>query len=126
MRTLLDPVHISVPPSVGVHDGETRFGADYAPGKVGRAFHFATNRGRVHIEDSKDFAFNGSFTVAGWVYVDEFPEPGGGGLICIRGDNRAGLDTWTLSTGPEERLCFGVGSEDNEGTGVSAPAKARP
>jgi len=109
--------------SKGEHDGEMRFGASFAPGKVGRAFHFTTNRGRVHIEDSPDFAFNGSFTIAGWVYVDEFPEPGGGGLICIRGDNRPGLDTWTISTAPEDHIAFGIGGEDSDGTGVSAPAK---
>jgi len=107
----------------GEHDGELRFGAGYAPGKVGRAFHFTASRQRMHIEDAKDFVINGSFTLAGWVYVEEFPGQGGAGAICLRGDNRPGLDTWSISTQPDQRIAFGVDSEDNQDTTVFAPAK---
>ncbi|PWU11658.1 MAG: hypothetical protein C5B50_22920 [Verrucomicrobia bacterium] len=110
--------------SAGSHDGELRFGAGYAPGKVGRAFHFHGSRQRVHIEDSKDFEINGSFTIAGWVYVEEFPHQGAGGVICLRGDNRAGLDTFTIATQPDQRIAFTIDSENNEDTTLFAPAKS--
>ncbi len=105
------------------HDGQMLFGADFGPGKVGRGFHFATDRGRVHIPDAKDFLIEGSFTVAGWVQVAEFPPEGAGGCICMRGDNRGGLDTWSIATISKERVSFSVSSEANQSTSVVALAK---
>jgi hypothetical protein len=108
--------------SVEGHDGMMLFGADFAEGKVGRAFHFGTPSGRVFVPDAEDFVINGSFTAAGWVRIAEFPSEDGVGIICMRGDNRPGLDTWTLSTLPDQQVGFSITSEDDETARVMAPA----
>lgn len=110
--------------SVEGHDGSLLHGADYGEGKVGRAFHFAADQARVYIPDAEDFAVNGSFTLAGWVKVAEFPPVGGAGCICARGDERPGWDTWSLSTLPGENVGFGLTSDTGEGFGPKAPAKS--
>jgi hypothetical protein len=101
------------------HNGEMLYGASFGPGKVGRAFSFSADRGRVFIPDAEDFAFDGSFTVSGWVLVREFPEAGGAGCICQRGDDqRPGSYSWSIATHPGSRIDFSVGDH------VSAVAEA--
>jgi hypothetical protein len=109
--------------SVEGHDGSMPFGGDFAKGKVGRAFRFAAPQARVIIPDAEDFVIKGSFTVAGWVYISEFPAEGAVGIICVRGDKRPGLDTWTLSTQPDGHVGFCITSEEDESASVKAPAK---
>jgi hypothetical protein len=109
--------------SVKGHNGKMLFGADFAEGKVGRAFHFATPSGRVHIPDSEDFVINGSFTAAGWVYISKFPSEGGLGIICMRGDNRPSLDTWSFTTLPDQQVGFSITSEEDESATVMVPTR---
>lgn len=109
--------------SVEGHDGEMVSGAGYGPGKVGRAFEFTTDRGRVYFADAPDFAMDGSFTLTGWVFIYDFPGPGGGGAIIQRGDDRPGFDPWVVGTTPDRQVNFASSTDANTAIEVKAPVK---
>ena len=78
--------------SVGSHTGQIPYGAlVYSPGVVGQAFDF-DNGQSVSVPDSPDFILTNEFSVEGWFY----PRQASTGFIAIRGDDRPGLDPWTL------------------------------
>jgi hypothetical protein len=95
--------------SAGKHDGQWR-GAEYAPGKVGKAFRFAGGNSRVSVPDSPDFEFKGSFTVEGWIKI-EVTAPG---IIFMRGDSRGGLDCWVVGITADGQIACNFNSPDNE------------
>lgn len=98
----------------GDHHGELLFGAEYAPGKVGKAFKFNNDMARVTVPDSPNFEINGSFSVEGWIKVDEYPPEGEGGIIFFRGDNQPGLDTWSIGSAPNGQIDCLICSAENE------------
>jgi len=106
--------------SIEGHTGTLMHGAGFGEGKVGRAFRFQTDQGRVYVPDKEDFVVNGSFSVAGWVKVDEFNQ----GCICARGDDRPGWDTWSIAAFVGNHIEFGVTSDQN--TSANAEASAKP
>lgn len=106
--------------SVEGHHGTMMHGAAFAEGKVGRAFYFASDQGRVYIPDAPDFVLNGSFSFAAWVKSSEFNN----NAICVRGDDRPGMDTWTVSAAPGNQIDFHISSPEN--TAVTATAPVTP
>jgi hypothetical protein len=94
--------------SVGHHNGEL-LGAQIAPGLVGQAFSF-TGSSRVNVADSDDFKLTESLTIEGWINPSEYRP----GIIFIRGDNRPGLDAYTISLQPDGTIFFGISNESNE------------
>jgi hypothetical protein len=105
--------------SVEGHTGTLMYGAGFGEGKVGQAFRFQTDQGRVYVPDKEDFVVNGSFSAAGWVKVDEF----GWGCICARGDERQAWDTWSIAALVGNRINFGVGTDEGGEAHVEAPAR---
>ena len=108
--------------SVAGHNGEVLNGTVFARGKVGQAFCFATDDGRVYVPEAAGGQLKGSFTVAGWVRVTTYPNEGGAGAIFHRGDDRPGLDTFGLSTAPDGQVQFMIADAEGASTSVSAPA----
>lgn len=107
---------------IGGQNGELLFGAEYADGKVGKAFSFNNLRERVHIPDSDKFKFRSSFTIECWAYANALVE-GTGGIIIHRSDNRSGKDTFHIGTNNKD-FNFYISSEDDYCI-VSAPGKER-
>lgn len=100
----------------GQHDGAAPFGDAYAGGEVGQAFDFDFSWRRVSIPDSPAFQLTNAMTLEGWVYLRAY-----GGFICFRGDNRGGLDTWTLDTYQSGFVNFQIDDESNNYSSIRAP-----
>ena len=77
----------------GAHSGSFPFGSAFTSGVVGQAFDFDGSSRRVSIPDSPAFQLTNALTLEAWVYPRAY-----GGFITFRGDNRGGLDNWTLDT----------------------------
>jgi hypothetical protein len=89
---------------------------------VGQAFSFDGSNDRAQAADSPSLAVTGSMTIEGWLRVDAFPAgaPADHGEILFRGDDRGGLDPYSLSVEPNGNLLFQV-SGLSGGVGVQAP-----
>ncbi len=94
--------------SVGSNNGTLFNGATYATGQVGKAFKFDGINDRINIADSPSLALTHSMTIEGWVKANAIPAAGQQGEILFRGDDRGGLDPYSLSLQPNGQLRFEV------------------
>jgi len=101
---------------LGAYDGETPFGMAYADGMVGRAFDFDGSLRRVSVPDSPAFKLTNAMTLEAWVYPRAYQ-----GFITFRGDNRGGLDTWTLDAYEPGFVKFSIIDDTNGVERVQAP-----
>jgi hypothetical protein len=84
----------------------TPINVTYATGEVGEAFSFDGVDARAQIVDSASLQFTTSFSIEGWVLVRGFPTGTNGddhGEIFFRGDDRSGLDPYSLSVSQTAR-----------------------
>jgi hypothetical protein len=109
--------------SAGTHHGEMIYGAEFADGKVGQAFSFDSDRARVYIPDAPEFAIEGSYSVAGWLFVREISTPGNADCVFSRGDNRPGADPWNIATLPDGQVLFATCTENDLSVRISGPMK---
>jgi hypothetical protein len=100
----------------GNHSGTTPFGIAYQSGVVGEAFDFDGSHRRVSIADSPALQLTNAMTLEGWVYPRAY-----GGFITFRGDNRPGLDNWTLDTYDSGFVKFSLVDPDNNAAVIRAP-----
>jgi serine/threonine protein kinase len=94
----------------------------FTGGIVGQAFSFDPENlpyGRysgVRIADQPYYALTNSLSIEGWI------RPRGDGYtIFYRGDNRPGLDPYTMSMALNNILSFGITDADGDSASVSAP-----
>ena len=80
--------------AVGTNDGTLINGASYASGQVNQAFRFDGIDDRVQVADSPSLQLTESLTIEAWVRADSIPA--GQGNILFRGDDRGGLDPYSL------------------------------
>lgn len=99
----------------GAHSGTFPYGAAFTGGVVGQAFDFDGSYRRVSIADSPGFQLTNAMTLEAWVYPRAY-----GGFITFRGDNRAGLDNWTLDTYQAGYVNFTLVDEVNNSASVRA------
>jgi outer membrane protein assembly factor BamB len=92
----------------------------YATGKVGQAFNFNGVNGWASLGDPSSLAFTASFTVEGWIKVNGLPTNYDFGTIMFRGDDRGGLDPYSLVVLPNGQLRFEVDG-GNGAAGLLAP-----
>ncbi len=87
-------------------------GTTYAAGQVGQAFSFDGIDDRVQVPDTDSLKLTGSMTIEAWVKVNSFPAgtPHDHGEIIFRGDDRGGLDPYSLATDPDGSVRFQVTS----------------
>ncbi|WP_165067747.1 Calx-beta domain-containing protein [Paludisphaera rhizosphaerae] len=104
----------------GVNNASLISGATYAAGKVGKAFSLDGVNDRVQLADSDSLKLTGSMSIEGWIKVDTFPTSGHG-EIFFRGDDRGGLDPYSLSVEPDGTLCFLVTNASNAGVTLKSP-----
>jgi hypothetical protein len=102
----------------------TPYGVTYAPGVVGQAFSFDGSDDRAQLTDNSTLQFTKSFSIEGWVNVRGFPTGTNGddhGEIFFRGDDRGGLDPYSLSVEPNGTLNFQVTDANNNSASIAAP-----
>lgn len=99
-------------------------GDAFFPGKT-QGCQFAGKNGAIVYKDSEEYGFDESFSI----YVEVFPQvlPRGGtspaGQIVFRGDDRSGLDNYSLNLGEDGYFTFYFNSPDNQGAGVRVLAR---
>jgi hypothetical protein len=93
----------------GLNNASLVSGATYAGGMVGQAFSLDGADDRVQMADSNSLKLTQSLTIEGWVKVDAFPASDHGEIL-FRGDDRGGLDPYSLATEPDGTLNFHVES----------------
>src|SRR5262249_42187202 len=101
----------------------TNYGTAYTTGEVGQAFSFDGVDDRVQIADNPTLQFTTSFSIEAWVKVNGFPSgpPDDHGEIFFRGDDRGGLDPYSLSVEPNGTLNFQVTNANNSSASLAAP-----
>jgi hypothetical protein len=115
--------------SVGANHGTLVGGMTFAPGKYGQAFNFDGVDDGVNVADSPSLQLTQSFTIEAWVYIRAYPvEPQSFwtiGSIVFRGDDRGGLDPYSLIVrGATRKLEFSVQSADNQLASIEGPVPA--
>jgi len=104
---------------MGLNNATMYNGATFAPGEVGQAFSFDGVGARVQVADSDSLKLTASMTIEGWIKVNAFSTTHG--EIFFRGDDRGGLDPYSLSTEPNGTLSFQVTTISNTSSVVQAP-----
>lgn len=101
--------------------GEVQGGAEL--GKLGLGL--MGKDGVLFYADRDSFALGGSITVSARVFVNRLPVGGTSpaGQIVFRGDDRCGLDNYSLNLGNDGYYTFGISSRDDQGHGVRGQAK---
>jgi hypothetical protein len=108
--------------SVGTNNAYALPNVSFTTGIVGQAFAFDPENlpygsySGVRIADQPSYALTNALTIEGWI------RPRGDGyVIFYRGDNRPGLDPYTLSMGLNNILSFGITDANGNSASVSAP-----
>nr|UXE45636.1 hypothetical protein Hi04_10k_c5016_00045 [uncultured bacterium] len=86
---------------------------------VGQAFSFDGVDDRLQVTDNDDLKLTKSLSIEGWVRVNGFPSIDHGEIL-FRGDDRNGLDPYSLSTEPNGTVNFHIDS-GNGTADISAP-----
>jgi hypothetical protein len=88
----------------------------------GEGFFFDGVSSRIYVPDVPSLAITGSMTISAWVWVACYPfSPNIAGQILIRGDDRVGLDPYSLCITPAGNLQFLVQNANNASGAISAP-----
>jgi hypothetical protein len=98
----------------------TLYNVTYATGEVGQAFNFNGSNGWAALGDPSSLAFTQSFTIEGWIKVNGLPTGYNGGSIMFRGDDRPGLDPYSLVILPNGDLQFQICGTSG-GASIEAP-----
>jgi hypothetical protein len=102
------------------------FNPRFAPGaRVYRTQHGATydfdgKRGGLHFGDLQQLKITESMTVAVWINPRSYVNDGPGAQILFRGDDRNGVDPYTLVVLSNGTINFGVQDEQHRGMSVNA------
>ncbi len=98
----------------------TLTGVAYTTGEIGKAFSFNGLNNWAKLGDPGSLAFTSSFSIEGWIKVNALPTNSNFGSIMFRGDDRGGLDPYSLVVLPDGRLQFSINGGYGA-TDVSAP-----
>lgn len=106
--------------SMGLNNA-TLSNVTYATGEVGQAFSFNGLNGWAALGDPSSLAFTASFSIEGWIKVNGLPTNYNFGTIMFRGDDRGGLDPYTLVVLPNGDLRFDINGYPTGNTSMEAP-----
>lgn len=81
---------------VGGNNGTPVGGTGFGTGRFGQAFTFDGSTGRIFVPDSQSLAITGSIAISAWVLTNGIPAGSFASQILFRGDDRNGLDPYTL------------------------------
>lgn len=88
---------------------------------TGRIFVMTGGRGGLMVEDAPQLELTKSVGLSCWVKLDSYP--GFASQLIFRGDDRSGLDPYTLVVQSDGQIYFGVQNEKDQGVHVNAPIK---
>jgi hypothetical protein len=94
--------------AVGEHLGILQNGAGFGKGVVGSAFNFDGKDDRLSLYDCPEFALTDSLSVEGWVFIRSCTRDS---ILFFRGDNRGGLDPYSIHVMPDGTLVFRLNSD---------------
>lgn len=100
-------------------------GVQRVPIPGGFAFDFDGQRGGLRLEDFEPLRLVGSMTISAWVYLRAYVNHGPGAQILFRGDDRRGLDAYTMAVHPNGTLHFGITDPANEARSVGGEVPLR-
>jgi hypothetical protein len=86
--------------------------------QTGRVFVMSSGRSGIMVADTPSLEITKSIGISCWVKLDSYPSFAS--QLVFRGDDRTGLDPYTLVV-HDGRVFFGVQNEKDEGANVSAP-----
>lgn len=117
LRLMLDG---SVYMKGGSDDIRVRPGTSVVSVPGGTGWEFNGKQGGIELGDAAALKLTGSMSVAVWLYVRSYVGPGPGSQILFRGDDRNGLDPYSLVVHPDGTVNFGLQDERNDGASVTA------
>lgn len=95
-------------------------GAARIQGPNGTSYSFSGQRGGILFPDLENFHLGQSITVSTWINAKSYVNDGPGAQILFRGDDRSGLDPFTLVVQSDGTINFGISDENFGGTSVKA------
>lgn len=101
--------------------GRLTAGARTAKTPYGLGLDLNGTRGGLLLADRPAFGLTGSLTVSTWLYLRSYVNDGPGSQVLFRGDDRSGLDAYSLAILSDGTVQFGVG--DREGLGADVRAE---
>jgi outer membrane protein assembly factor BamB len=96
----------------------------YATGEVAQAFSFNGTNGWAALGDPSSLAFTASFSIEGWIKANGLPINYNAGSIMFRGDDRGGLDPYSLGILPNGNLQFLITGSPGTATAGSPAVEA--
>jgi hypothetical protein len=103
----------------GLNNATLYNGTTYAAGQVQQAFSFDGVDDRAEVADADSLKFTNSMSIEGWILVRGYSTTTHG-FILFRGDDRGGLDPYTLSIETNGKLTCQV-NNGNASSSVAAP-----
>lgn len=91
----------------------------------GVAFDFGGKRSGLLLPDFPAFRLQDEITVSCWIYLRSYVNDGPGAQVLFRGDDRIGVDPYTLVIHGNGTACFGVQDVDQRGASVSTEVVLR-
>ena len=85
----------------------------------GATYDFDGRRGGIHFPDLRTFHWTSSMTIALWINPRSYVNDGPGAQILFRGDDRNGLDPYSMVIHSDGTINFGISNEQGLGMGVS-------
>lgn len=86
----------------------------------GIVYDFDGRRSGILLPDLRPLAVTDSFTVSTWIYLRSYVNDGPGAQILFRGDDRSGVDPYTLVVHPDGTINFSVQNADDRGFHITA------
>mgnify|MGYP000182658593 CR=1 FL=1 len=84
------------------------------------AYDFDGNKGGLLFGDAPALRLTGSMTVSAWIKLRGYVEQGPGAQVLFRGDDRNGLDPYTMAIHGDGSVNFGISDENALGRSVGA------
>jgi hypothetical protein len=85
----------------------------------GYAYDFNGTRGAILVPDMAELHLTKSITVSLWINLRSYVNDGPGAQILFRGDDRSGVDPYTLVIHSNGTINFGIQDEDHQGMSVT-------
>jgi hypothetical protein len=84
------------------------------------AYDFDGHKGGLLFDDAPQLKLVGSMTVSVWLNLRSYVNEGPGAQVLFRGDDRCGLDPYSMSIHSDGTLNFGIQGSDDKGRSVTA------
>jgi concanavalin A-like lectin/glucanase superfamily protein len=87
---------------------------------LGTVYSFTGDHGAMLFQDPQPLKLTGSITVSTWLFLRSYVKHGSNAQILFRGDDRGGLDPYSLRIEHDNVLAFQIQDAQNVGASVKA------